>query len=124
MRDAIVKNDDMRDAIVKDDLDHPRQWEDDHSHWGHRHHVDRSESCREYGTCHHGYNWDLMRDAIVKDDGMRDAIVKDFMRDAIVKNDSMRDAIVKDDEMRDAIVHDDMFGKLIGKMKAKRAAKT
>jgi len=63
-----------------------------------------------------GGRWDLMRDAIVKDDEMRDAIVKDdtmrdaivkdLMRDAIVKNDNMRDAVVKNDEMRDAIVKD------------------
>jgi len=34
---------------------------------------------------HHHY-YDLMRDAVVKNDEMRDAIVKDLMRDAVVKN--------------------------------------
>merc|ERR1711935_561085 len=73
------------------------------------HHIDRSEACVEYGTCHHGHHYDLMRDAIFKD-LMRDAIVKnDNMRDAVVKNDNMRDAIVKN-LMRDAIVKDDEYG--------------
>merc|ERR1711935_594943 len=103
MRDAIVNNDNMRDAIVKDlmrdaivknDMSHHEAHEWSGAEDSSYHHIDRSEACVEYGTCHHGHHYDLMRDAIVKD----------LMRDAVVKNDNMRDAIVKDDNMRDAVV--------------------
>merc|ERR1712043_93886 len=110
MRDAVVKNDEMRDAIVKDEMrdaivkdlmrdavvknDLSRheghvEWagtEDTH-HYKPRKvtiknhvHVDKTESCKEYGTCNHfAYTTATVHDL------MRDAIVKDLMRDAIVK---------------------------------------
>ena len=54
MRDAVVKDDKMRDAMVNEEL--------------------------------HG-DLDAALSATVKNDNMRDAIVKDLMRDAIVKDD-------------------------------------
>merc|ERR1711935_1156810 len=89
MRDAIVNNDNMRDAIVKDlmrdaivknDMSHheAHEWSgaEDSGHHLRHHWVDHSESCVEYGNCHHSYYYDLMRDAVVKNDNMRDAVVK------------------------------------------------
>merc|ERR1712166_126269 len=110
MRDAIVK-DLMRDAVVKDAL---FSHHEAHNEWH------GTEDNHHYGYDHH---YDLMRDAIVKDDDMRDAIVHDdllkasgsiktkhFKAKGSVEEHGMvkkmakkgaRDALLMDDYMRD-----------------------